>query len=85
VLADLRSKPGKDIWLFGGGLLFRSLLEARLVDSVEVSVIPVLLGEGISLLPPKLSSERFRLKLANSRTFETGIVSLEYAVEYEPA
>jgi dihydrofolate reductase len=84
-LAELRAKPGKDIWLFGGGSLFRSLLEARLVDAVEVSVIPVLLGEGISLLPPKPSSERFELKLANSRTFETGIVSLEYAVEYEPA
>ena len=85
VLADLRTKPGKDIWLFGGGSLFRSLLEAQLVDAVEVSVIPVLLGEGISLLPPKPSSERFTLKLASSRTFETGIVSLEYAVEYEPA
>ena len=84
-LADLRAKPGKDIWLFGGGSLFRSLLEARLVDTVEVSVIPVLLGEGISLLPPKTSSERFGLKLVSSRTFETGIVSLEYAVEYEPA
>jgi dihydrofolate reductase len=84
-LADLRSKPGKDIWLFGGGSLFRSLLEARLVDGVEVSVIPVLLGEGIPLLPPKPSSERFKLKLASSRTYKTGIVSLEYAVEYEPA
>jgi dihydrofolate reductase len=84
-LADLRSKPGKDIWLFGGGSLFRSLLEARLVDGVEVSVIPVLLGEGISLLPPKPSSERFKLKLASSRTLESGIVSLEYDVEYEPA
>jgi dihydrofolate reductase len=84
-LADLRAKPGKDIWLFGGGSLFRSLLEARLVDGVEVAVIPVLLGEGISLLPPEPSSERFELKLASSRTFETGIVSLEYAVEYEPA
>src|SRR5918997_153889 len=52
VLADLQSRPGKDIWLFGGGSLFRSLLEARLVDAVEVSVIPVLLGEGIPLLPP---------------------------------
>jgi dihydrofolate reductase len=83
-LADLRSKSGKDIWLFGGGSLFRSLLEARLVDAVEVSVIPVLLGEGISLLPPKPSSERFKLKLTSSRTFKTGIVSLEYAVEYEP-
>jgi len=86
VLADLRSKPGKDIWLFGGGLLFRSLLEARLVDAVEVSVIPVLLGEGIPLLVPKPSSERFKLKLASSRTLKkSGIVSLEYAVEYEPA
>ena len=84
-LADLRSKSGKDIWLFGGGSLFRSLLEARLVDAVEVSMIPVLLGEGIPLLPPKPSSERFELKLASSRTFETGIVSLEHAVEYEPA
>jgi dihydrofolate reductase len=84
-LADLRAKPGKDIWLFGGGLLFRSLLEARLVDAVEVAVIPVLLGEGIPLLPPKPSSERFNLKLASSRTYKTGIVSLEYTVEYEPA
>jgi dihydrofolate reductase len=85
VLAELRSKSGKDIWLFGGGLLFRSLLEARLVDAVEVSVMPVLLGEGIPLLPPKPSSERYRLSLASSRAFKTGIVSLEYVVEYEPA
>ena len=85
VLADLRSKSGKDIWLFGGGLLFRSLLEARLVDGVEVSVIPVLLGEGIPLLPTKPSSERFKLKLASTRAYGTGIVSLEYTVEYEPA
>ena len=85
VLADLRSKPGKDIWLFGGGSLFRSLLEARLVDAVEVAVVPVLLGEGIPLLPPKPSSERFKLKLASSRALKSGIVSLEYAVEYEPA
>src|SRR5688572_32931825 len=68
VLADLRSKPGKDIWLFGGGLLFRSLLEARQVDGVEVAVMPVLLGEGISLFPPKPSSERFKLRLASGRT-----------------
>jgi dihydrofolate reductase len=84
-LADLRSKSGKDIWLFGGGLLFRSLLEARLVDAVEVSVMPVLLGEGIPLLPPKPSSEHYKLSLASSRVFKTGIVLLEYAVKYEPA
>jgi dihydrofolate reductase len=84
-LAELRSKPGKDIWLFGGGSLFRSLLEARQVDTVEVSVIPVLLGGGIPLMMSNSSSERFKLRLTSSRTFETGIVSLEYAVEYEAA
>ncbi len=47
--------------------------------------MPVLLGEGISLLPPKPSSERFRLKLASSSALGSGIVSLEYAVEHEPA
>ena len=84
VLAGLRAEPGKDIWLFGGGTLFRSLLEARLVDTVEVGVMPVLLGEGIPLLPSRPSSERFKLKLAGSQAYGTGIVSLEYSVEYEP-
>src|SRR5918911_488754 len=52
MLAALRAEPGKDIWLFGGGLLFRSLLDAGLVDTVEVAVMPALLGGGIPLLPP---------------------------------
>jgi dihydrofolate reductase len=49
-VAGLRAQPGKDIWLFGGGALFGSLAEAGLVDTVEVSVVPILLGEGIPLL-----------------------------------
>jgi hypothetical protein len=52
---------------------------------VEVAVIPILLGEGIPLLPPKRSSERFKLKLASNTVLKTGTVSLEYTVEYEPA
>jgi dihydrofolate reductase len=72
VLAELRSKSGKDIWLFGGGLLFRTLLEARLVNAVEVSVMPVLLGEGIPLLAPNPSSERFELQLLISAEIAKG-------------
>ena len=40
VVQSLREGPGKDIWLFGGGALFRSLAEAGMVDTVEVAVIP---------------------------------------------
>ncbi len=45
IVAALKAKPGRDIWLFGGGVLFRSLLDAGLVDTVEVAVVPVLLGD----------------------------------------
>ncbi len=82
-LAALRAKPGKDIWLFGGGLLFRSLLEAGQVDTVEVAVIPVLLGGGIPLLPAPAAQAK--LKLTSHRVYQkTGSVSLEYAVSGNP-
>lgn len=78
-LRELRARPGKDIWLFGGGELFRSLLEMGLVDAVEVAVVPVLLGGGIPLLPSP--AERQNLTLTAQRVFpRTGTVSLEYAV-----
>jgi dihydrofolate reductase len=41
-VATLKAKLGKDIWLFGGGALFRGLLDARLVDTIEVGVMLVL-------------------------------------------
>ncbi len=79
-LAALRAKEsGKDIWLFGGGLLFRSLLDAKLVDAVEVAISPVLLGRGIPLLPPP--TNQVKLKLIGHKLYQTGIVALEYAVE----
>src|SRR5205823_2795156 len=40
-VSRLRECPGKDIWLFGGGSLFLSLLDLDLVDTVEVGVIPI--------------------------------------------
>jgi dihydrofolate reductase len=79
-VAHLREQPGKDIWLFGGGALFRSLLDLGLVDAVEVAVVPVLLGGGVPLLPA--GSRRSSLRFMGSRVYKvTGTVSLEYAVE----
>jgi dihydrofolate reductase len=78
-VSALRSGPGKDIWLFGGGGLFRSLAEMGLVDTVEVGLIPVLLGGGIPLFPPP--APRTTLTLTKQRLYEkTGILGLEYAI-----
>jgi dihydrofolate reductase len=79
ILEKLKQAKGKDIWLWGGGSLFRSLLELGLVDSVEAAVIPVLLGGGIPLLPSP--AERAKLKLAKHQVLrKTGTVALEYRV-----
>lgn len=77
-IRSLRAGGGKDIWLFGGGDLFRSLVDAEVVDTVEVAVIPVLLGGGIPLLPTP--ARQAKLRLTGHRVYTTGIVSLEYAV-----
>jgi dihydrofolate reductase len=79
----LKEAPGKDIWLFGGGQLFRSLLDLGLVDTVEVGVIPVLLGGGLPLLPAPAA--RASLELAAHRVYPaTGTLKLDYAVKHPP-
>jgi len=78
-VAALRAEKGKDIWLFGGGSLFRSLLDAGLVDMVEVAIIPILLGEGTPLLASP--AQRKKLKLTGHKIYpKTGIVSLAYSI-----
>ncbi len=76
---SLKASPGKDIWLYGGGELFRTLLDAGLVDTVEPAVIPVLLGDGIPMLPSP--ARRAKLSLSNHRLYpKSGIMLLEYTV-----
>lgn len=80
----LREQAGKDMWLFGGGELFRSLLELGLVDRVSVAIVPVLLGGGLPLLPN--SSSRAQLQLEEELVYpKTGTVSLEYSVRQNRA
>jgi dihydrofolate reductase len=79
-LQELKARPGKDIALYGGGLLFRSLLELGVVDTVEIAMLPVLLGSGIPLLPAPTAKRT--LTLTNHRVFpKTGTILLEYDVK----
>jgi dihydrofolate reductase len=78
VVRALKGKPGRDIWLYGGGWLFRVLRDAGLVDTVEVAVMPVLLGGGVPLLPPGTATS---LTLTDQRSIPgSGIVALAYSV-----
>jgi dihydrofolate reductase len=78
----LKQKPGKDIWLFGGGSLFRTLVDARLVDTVEVAIMPVLLSQGVPLLAP--GARITGMKLDKCETLpKSGIVMLSYTIPVE--
>ena len=79
VVESLRKEEGKDIWLFGGGSLFRSLAEDGFVDTVEVAIIPIVLGGGTPLIEEP--SKRIQLTLKAHTVYEkTGTVGLVYTV-----
>jgi dihydrofolate reductase len=79
IAASLRAEEGTgEIWLFGGGVLFAELLAAGQVDSVEVTVVPIVLGGGIPLLATGLGGAK--LTLASSHVYPSGMVALHYDV-----
>ena len=79
VVRSLRAQPGKDIWLFGGGRLFGSLCKEGLVDTVEVAIMPILLGGGVPFVAGL--SRQVELRLREQRVYEkTGTVVLVYEV-----
>jgi dihydrofolate reductase len=77
-VAAMKRQPGKDIWLFGGGILFRHLLVAGLMDTVEVAVMPVLLGSGTPLLT---EGRRQTLQLEESKALPSGILLVSYSIK----
>lgn len=75
----LRAKPGKHIWMMGGGELIASFLDAGEIDEFDIHVIPTFIGEGIPLLAPR--HRDIALRLRSARKFADGVVRLRYEVE----
>ena len=79
VVAELRARDGKDLWLVGGGATVASFMDAELIDDVIVSIHPLLLGDGIPLVAP--GARRMPLALVSERRFPSGLVQLAYRAE----
>jgi len=76
LIAELRKRRGKDIWLMGGGELARGFLKADLVDELHLGIVPVLIGEGIPLFPAGFSQREFAL--LENKTYSQGLIVLQY-------
>ena len=74
----LRSQPGRDIWMMGGGEIIASFLDEGEIGEFSIHVIPVLIGEGIPLIQPR--HRLIPLKLLSAKKFPDGVVNLRYRV-----
>ena len=72
----LKRRPGKDIYLGGGGELCRSFLQEDLVDELFIGIGPVLLGDGIPGFPAKFPQRDF--SLTECKSYADGSVGLRY-------
>lgn len=76
LIYELKSQSGKHIFCDGGAEVVNELLKEKLIDELIISVIPVLVGEGIPLF--KAGRPEQDLKLVSSRSFKKGLVQLHY-------
>ncbi|MBV6441052.1 MAG: dihydrofolate reductase [Haliscomenobacteraceae bacterium CHB4] len=76
LLAHIRQTPGLNIYCDGGADVVHELAQKDLIDQYVVSIIPVLLGEGIALFKPGRPEQNMRL--TRCETFPTGLVQLHY-------
>src|SRR6476661_9680240 len=72
----LKSEQGKNIYCDGGAEVINELLKHDLVDEFIISVIPILLGDGVRLF--KDGRPEQTLELLTAKTFDTGLTQLHY-------
>jgi dihydrofolate reductase len=78
LVSRLRTEPGKDIWLMGGGDIIASFLDDQAIDEFVINVVPVFIGEGIPLVARR--HRHTALKLLSSDRFKDGVVQNRYRV-----
>ena len=75
---NLRARPGKHIWMMGGGELIASFLDAGEIDEFDIHVIPVFIGEGIRLIAPR--HRDILLDLLSTEKYTDGSIRVRYRV-----
>ena len=76
LVQQLKNGNGKDIYCDGGAEIINELLKSELIDEFIISIVPVLVGDGIRLF--KDGRPEQQLELVNSKTFDTGLTQLHY-------
>ncbi|GAB4462177.1 MAG: dihydrofolate reductase family protein [Armatimonadaceae bacterium] len=78
VVAQAKAQELAFLWLVGGGKLAQSFRRAGLLTDYYLTIVPILLGDGIRLLEPGDGTNS--LDLRNTQTYPSGVVQLQYRV-----
>jgi dihydrofolate reductase len=78
-ISKLKQQPGKNMVIFGSGSIVSAFAQSGLIDDYRIFVNPIVLGSGKSLF--KGLNERLKLKLLSTKTFQCGVVLLQYEPE----
>jgi dihydrofolate reductase len=79
LLLQLKKEEGRNIFIDGGSEIANLLMKERLIDEYIISIIPVLVGDGIRLFKEGMPEQR--LKLISTKFFPKGLVQLHYISE----
>ena len=74
-VSKLKGEEGKDLIIYGHGLLGQTLLERHLLDELKLWIHPLLLGRGQLLFR---QGDKGKLKLISAKTLGTGVVVATY-------
>jgi dihydrofolate reductase len=67
-----------DIWVFGGGQIARTFLAAGRLDTIELCIVPHVVGDGIALFGPVVN--QVDLRLISTRDYPKGLVRVNYEI-----
>jgi dihydrofolate reductase len=76
MILKMKRQPGKNIVIYGSGSIASTFMNLGLIDDYLLFVNPVVLGSGKPLF--KNIKDRHNLLLANTKTFKSGVVLLDY-------
>ncbi|MEK4663668.1 dihydrofolate reductase family protein [Priestia sp. FSL H7-0729] len=78
LIPRLKQDSDGDVWIVGGGILVEAVLAKKLLDEIEVAIIPKVLGDGIPLFPTGTVPSQF--KMVRTQTLGQ-IISIRYVVQ----
>lgn len=75
-ILKLKQQPGKNMLIFGSAAFVNQLTNLGLIDEYQLMINPVILGKGKPLFED--IKDRITMKLVKTKTFNNGIVLLQY-------